>query len=578
MIAGMNEFGRTIAVCRQALIPVAIFSFFLNLLMLTLPLYAMQVFDRVVSGQSTETLLYLTVIAIFSLVVLALLDLLRARVLVRLGTWLDQRLSPSTFAEAIKVSLRSRRSHTRPMRDLQELRNFMSSNTLFSIFDIPWLPVYVVVIWILHPAMGMLATAVSVGFLLLALVNELVTRTPLNTAQEQQTRAQGDAESIMRNAEVVNALGMGANAVARWLGSYRAVVALGQIASDRGRVVLSLAKWLRMSVQVAVMGMGAYLVMRQELAPGGMIASSILLGRALAPIEGAIDTWKTATSARRAYQRLRAFFAEMGSGLTVDRTRLPAPQGRFSVRNLHFGYPGLKAPTVQNVSFDVEPGEVLAIVGPSGAGKSTLARLLTGIYVPRHGTVRLDGADVSRWDRGEVGPYLGYLPQDVELFAGTVAENIARLGPAPEGTVVEAARLAGAHEMILRLPNGYDTESGEAGSQLSGGQRQRVGLARALFGDPSVIILDEPNANLDDEGEAALQRAIAAVKARGGTVVMIAHRPSMLEQADRILVLRDGRVHAVGERTEILKQITRPKPVAVPLNAGAKSPPRVAAG
>jgi PrtD family type I secretion system ABC transporter len=417
-----------------------------------------------------------------------------------------------------------------------------------------------------------------VSFLLLALLNEMVTRNPLAVVQEQQSRAQGDAEAIMRNAEVVNALGMGGNAVARWLGSYRSVISSGQVASDRARSIMAFAKWWRMTVQVAVMGLGAFFVLRQEMAPGSMIASSILLGRALAPIEGAIDTWKQATAARRAYVRLRAFFAEVGGGLTVDRTRLPAPQGLVSVRNLVFGYPGLKAPTIQNVSFDAAPGEVLAIVGPSGAGKSTLARLLTGIYPPRNGTVRLDGADISRWDRGEVGPHLGYLPQDVELFAGTIAENIARLGPARDEDVVDAARLAGAHEMILALPNGYDTESGEAGSQLSGGQRQRIGLARALFGNPPLIILDEPNANLDDEGEAALHRAIAAVKARGGTVLMIAHRPSMLEQADRILVLRDGRVQAIGERAEILKQITRPKPVAVPVGGGTKQPPRVANG
>lgn len=574
MIRRKNELERVIAVCRRGLIPVAVFSFFANLLMLTMPLYMMQIFDRVISGRSVETLVYLTLIAVFALSIFGLLDLMRARVMIRLGMWLDQKLNAIAFFEAIKVSLRSRRSHTRPLRDLQELRNFMGSQALFSIFDTPWMPVYILVIWLIHPAIGMLAVAAAIIFLLLALLNELATRAPLTAAQEHQSKAQSDAESIMRNAEVVNALGMSGNIIGRWLGNYNTMLGHSQTANDRARAVLALVKTLRMMVQVAVYAVAAYLVLQHEMGPGGMIASSILLGRALAPVEGAIDTWKQASSARQAYTRLREFFAGNG-GLAVEPTRLPAPKGHLAVHNLTFGYPGLKMTTIRGVSFEVTPGEVVAIVGPSGAGKSTLARLLTGIYPPMSGSVRLDGADLSRWEREEVGPYIGYLPQDVELFDGTVAENIARLGPARDEDIVDAAQLAGVHELVLELPNGYETQIGEAGSQLSGGQRQRVGLARALFGNPPLIILDEPNANLDEEGEAALHRAIATMKARGSTIIMIAHRPSMLEQVDRIIVMREGRIQAMGERAEILKQITRPRAVP-PVEASAK--PRVAHG
>ncbi|MCB1885149.1 MAG: type I secretion system permease/ATPase [Geminicoccaceae bacterium] len=572
MFPKKNEFERAIAVCRRGLLPVAVFSFGVNMLMLTMPLYMMQVFDRVLSARSLDTLVYLSLIACFALVVMGLLDLARARIMVRLGTWLDQRLNFDAFTNAIKASFQARNSHTQPIRDLQEVRNFMTSNTLFQMFDAPWMPIYILIIWTMHPLLGILALSTAIIFLGLALLNEFATKQPLKSAQEHQMKAQADAESIMRNAEVINALGMGGNIARRWMGNYHEMLDQNRSASDRGRLIVAVAKSWRMIVQILVMGLGAYLVLNHELASGGMLAGSILLGRALAPIEGAIDSWKQARSARAAFSRLKTFFAHIEQ--RPEQTQLPAPKGHIAVRNLVFGYPNAKTPTIRGVSFDINPGEVLAIVGPSGAGKSTLARLITGIYRPLGGSVRLDGSELSAWERERIGPYIGYLPQDVELFEGTVAENVGRLGPTDDAAVIEAARLAGVHELVLGLTDGYDTRIGEAGGQLSGGQRQRVGLARALYGDPPLLVLDEPNANMDEAGEAALHRAIGVMKERGSTVVMIAHRPSMLKQVDRILWLSGGQIRMLGEREEVLKQLTAPRPVppARPAVAPAAAP------
>ena len=576
MFGKKNEFERVLAACRAHIVPVAAFSFCTNLLMLTMPLYMMQVFDRVIMNHSVNTLVFLTIIAVFALVVMGVLDLVRSRILVRLGTWFDQRLNIRAFLQAIKVSFHNRSSHTQPIRDLQELRNFMISNTLIQLFDIPWMPIYLLILWILHPYIGMLGIAAAVIFMGLAVLNDFLTKKPVRSAAESQVKAQTDAESIMRNAEVINALGMGGNIARRWGGSYHTMLDQTRSATDRSRFIVAAAKAWRMIVQVAVMGLGAYLVLQRELGPGGMIAGSILLGRALAPVEGAIDSWKQASSTRTAFKRLQAFFTHVED--QADQTELPAPTGRIAVRNLVFGYPGAKAPTIKGVSFDVTPGEVLAIIGPSGAGKSTLARLITGIYRPLGGSVRMDGADLSLWDRERIGPYLGYLPQDVELFNGTVADNIARLGAADDEAIIEAARLGDVHELILNLPEGYDTKIGEAGGQLSGGQRQRIGLARALFGNPPLLVLDEPNANMDDAGEAALNQAIAEMKARGSAIVMIAHRPSMLKQVDRILWLQGGQLRAIGERDEILKQVAGPRPVPPRPSAPAPNQPQIVHG
>jgi PrtD family type I secretion system ABC transporter len=385
------------------------------------------------------------------------------------------------------------------------------------------------------------------------------------------------AEATARNAEAIDAMGMMPAVVARWLATNREVLQHQAAASDRAGAFVALSKFWRLAVQIAVLAAGAFLVVEQELTAGGMIAGSILTSRALAPVDHSINTWKQVVAARAAYVRLRSMFQSIVP--RVESMPLPPPHAHITVEHLTFAYPGAGAPALQGITFEILPGEALAVVGPSAAGKSTLARLLVGVWLPSSGAVRLDGADVSLWDRADFGRYVGYLPQDVELFAGTVRDNIARMGNLPSDAVVSAARMAGVHDMILRLPMGYETEIGEGGAVLSGGQRQRIALARALLGRPRLLVLDEPHSNLDSEGDRALSDAIQAVKDDGGAVVIIAHRPGVLEHVDKILVLRDGQVHAYGASSDIMKLITRVRAVTKPDQALAVGePPVVGAG
>jgi PrtD family type I secretion system ABC transporter len=549
--------------CRRAFGFVGLFSLSINLLLLTVPLYMLQVFDRVLASQSEETLVFLTIIAIGAVLVLGLLELVRSRILVRASRWLEEMLAPAVFERSIAAALYGRPYRTEALRDLGQLRSFLGGSAIFSLFDAPWVPIYLLVIFLLHPVVGFVALAGAVVLFALAVLNELLTRNPLRTANRDATHGMQRAEATMRNAEVIDAMGMMPGVVASWLSRNGRALEQQILASDRAGTVLALSKFLRLAVQIAVLGAGAFLVVRHELTPGAMIACSILTSRALAPVEQAIGTWKQVIGARTAYGRLKAHFAE-AKLLRATGMPLPAPSGHLRVEGVTFAYPGTTRTTLKAVSCELLPGEALAIVGPSAAGKSTLARLLIGVWPPNVGAVRLDGADVHAWDRENFGRYVGYLPQDVELFAGTVQENIARLGDARPAAIHQAAQMAGVHEMILRLPRGYDTEIGEGGSILSGGQRQRIALARALLGPPRFLVLDEPNSNLDGSGEEALSNAIAAVKAAGGTVVIIAHRPRMLTHVDKILLLRNGLVEAFGMREEVMKLISRPRPVPTP--------------
>jgi PrtD family type I secretion system ABC transporter len=449
------------------------------------------------------------------------------------------------------------------LRDLGQLRSFLGGSAIFSLFDAPWVPIYLLVIFLLHPVVGFVALAGAVVLFALAVLNELLTRKPLRTANREAMHGMQRAEATMRNAEAIDAMGMMPGVVASWLSINDRALEQQVLASDRAGTVLALSKFLRLAVQIAVLGTAAFLATRHELTPGAMIAGSILTSRALAPVEQAIGTWKQVIGVRAAYGRLKAHFTETRL-LRATGMPLPAPSGHLSVEGVTFAYPGTTRTTLKAVSCELLPGEALAIVGPAAAGKSTLARLLIGVWPPNVGAVRLDGADVHTWDREDFGRYVGYLPQDVELFAGTVQENIARLGDARPPAIHQAAQMAGVHEMILRLPRGYGTEIGEGGAILSGGQRQRIALARALLGPPHFLVLDEPNSNLDGSGEEALSNAIAAVKASGGTVVIIAHRPSMLTHVDKILLLRNGQVEAFGMREEVMKLISRPRPVSTP--------------
>jgi PrtD family type I secretion system ABC transporter len=445
------------------------------------------------------------------------------------------------------------------LRDVSQVRQFVASPGIFSLFDAPWVPVYLFVIYLLHPVLFIIAVIGALMLFSLAVANELATRKPLKAANAQNVKALRKTAAAARNAEVIEAMGLMPGITRRWLSDNQGALQQQMLASGRAGLILAASKLCRLVLQVAMLGVGGYLVLRYELTPGGMIAGSIILSRALQPVEQAIGTWKSLLAARSAYTRLKTFMTQTQQ--RPAEMSLPTPHGHLSVEKVVFTPPGGQRPVLKGVSFALAAGECVAIVGPSAAGKSTLARLIVGAWRPNHGAVRLDGADVYSWERVDFGRHVGYLPQDVELFDGTIEDNIARLGEPDPAAVVKAARRAGVHEMILGLPDGYRTQIGEGGALLSGGQRQRIGLARAFFGGPRLIVLDEPNASLDSEGEEDLLRAMAKLKSDGATVVLIAHRPSMVSQVDKILFLRDGLVQMFGPREEVLPQVTRPVPV-----------------
>lgn len=545
---------------RRGLAVVAALSLFLNLLVLVSPLYMFQVFDRVLPSGHVETLVALTVVAGFALLVFGMLEVIRHQALVRISTWLDRRLSEPVLAASVGEALAGRLIGAQPLRDLAQLRAFLSSESVFPVLDAPWTLVFIAVIWLLHPWLGMLALLGAVLLFALALGSEMVMRAPLGAANERWMAAQRRGETTLRNAEVVHAMGMLPALLRRWhADNDRALDGHGQ-AGDRGAVIVGAAKFLRLFVQIAILGLGAYLVLQGELTGGGMIAGSILLGRALAPVEQAIGAWKGLVAARASHDRLQSLLSRHRP--SAPALRLPAPEGHLSVERLVFASPNSDRPILKHVTFELAAGEVLAVIGPSGSGKSTLCRLITGIWAPGSGHVRLDGAEVHTWERSDFGAHVGYLPQGVELFAGTVRDNIARMTDAPDEAVIAAARLAGCHELILRLPGGYGADVGPHGAGLSGGQRQWIGLARAMFGDPRLVVLDEPNASMDGAGEAALIEAIGRLKAHGTTVILVAHRPSLLVHVDKLLVMHDGTGALFGARDEVLPRlmVKRPAP------------------
>lgn len=567
---------RLLAPYRGPLAAAGVFSLFLNLLILTVPIYTLQIFDRVLSSRSVETLVMLTLAAGVALLTLATLDAVRSRVLLRIGIRLESELSREALRAGIAASARQPedRGGAQGPRDAAELRHFLTGPGMIALFDVPWVPVFVAVVFLLHPVLGAVALTGAVMLFGLALLNEIVTRRSLRAAHAAGTAAHAQAEGYLQSADVIMAMGMLPNAIKRWHRANAGTLSRLAIGVGRAGVLAGAAKLARLGVQVAIMAVAAYLILCGDLTPGAMIAASILMGRALAPVEVAIGGWRGLTSARAAYRRLAAALGPTRARIGCSAMRLPRPEGRLQVEQVIIAPPGAEQPVLRRVSFALAPGEALGIVGPSAAGKSTLARVVAGVWKPDHGAVRLDDADVYAWDPDDRGQHIGYLPQDVRLLAGTVAENIARLDPeAPAAAVIRAARMAGVHEMILRLPHGYETEVGDGGRLLSGGQRQRIGLARALFGRPRLIVLDEPNSHLDQAGEEGLHGAIAAAKATGATVVLITHRPSTLAAADKLLMLRDGVVELFGPASEVLAGLLRP--VAQP--AAADAGPHLAA-
>ncbi len=553
--------------CRRALIAVVFFSFCINLLMLTAPLYMLQIFDRVLNSRSTETLLFLTLMAVVAFVALGAVEAVRHQMLARIGSWIDRQISGELLKSALTNDLGAERgASVHSLRDLAVLRNFISGPAVFPILDAPWLPIFTIVIFMLHPWLGWLSIIGAVLLLGLAVANEFATSRPLRMSGAASTHSLEQAEAAVRNADVVQAMGMTPNLLRRWDHQNARMLALLDIAHGRGGAIKSLSRFLRMSLQIAILGAGAWLVLDGVITPGAMIAGSILFARALAPVDQAIGSWRSAINAKSAYRRIAA---QMSAHPPREAAmQLPPPTGRLQVEDVTYFHPSANQPILRGLSFDLVPGESLAIIGPTAVGKTTLARMLVGNLRPRAGHVRLDGADVADWHSDDIGPHIGYLPQDIELFAGTVRENIARMGEGDPEAIVAAAMAADVHDLVLRLADGYETEIGGSGMALSGGQRQRIALARALYGDPTLVVLDEPNANLDQPGEQALASVIGRLKERGASSILITHRLWILRQVDKILVLReDGCMF--GPRDEILAKFVGPQLDQAPASGGS---------
>lgn len=556
-----DAFADAIRTIKRGFTPVVVFSFFINMLMLTVPIYMLQVFDRVLGSGNVDTLIVLTTIAIVSLLTLAALEGVRTYVMIGLSSWMSRKLGGNILSSSVRIALgQSNDPSVRGLRDMETVRGFLTGPGVFAVLDAPWVPVFLAVIFLVHPLLGWIATIGALILFGLALANDIVTREPLGQASAESQKSMHRAETAVRNADMISAMGVLPNLVNRWNQDNGRMISLQSLASRRGGAITAFAKFARFTIQLGVLGTGAYLAVLQEITPGAMIASSIIMGRALAPVEQAIGAWKGLVAARGAYARLQELIAGGRSG--ASDMELPPPEGKLTVTGLTFGVPSRTEPILSNVSFALEPGEALGLIGPSAAGKTTLARLLVGSWLPSSGHVRLDGADMSLWRDQDRLQYIGYLPQDVELLGGTVKENIARMGDADDAHVIAAAQLADVHEMVLSLPEGYDTQIGEAGGVLSGGQRQRIALARALFGTPKLLVLDEPNASLDRVGEQALLDTIDEMRRRGVTIVVIAHRPSMLEHVDKILVLREGKVDMYGTRDDVMAQLMGKQPPA----------------
>ena len=534
---------------------VGLFSFFVNLLMLTGPLFMLQVYDRVLGSRSEETLFAMSLLVAFLFVMMGLLDFARGRVMARVGARFQARLDRRVFGAVMRRSVAGQSTKAETgLADLEAVQRLMTSPVLTAVFDIPWTPVFLFGISLFHPWLGMMAV-VGGGILIVAtVINQITTIRPVERVAAASHAAHKMSAQMLSEAEMVRAMGMQDSAFERWQKARGESLSATVAASDLGGAFSVSTKTFRLFLQSAMLGLGAYLVLQGEITPGAMIAGSILMGRALAPIEMAVNQWPLVQRARSGWESLGELLTEVP--LEAPRTKLPAPAAKLDVQQLTVLPPGEAQASLRMVSFSVKPGQAVGVIGPSGAGKSTLARALTGVWRAAGGKVRLDGAALEQYDPNDLGRYIGYLPQRVELFDGTVAENIARLDKEIDhAKVVEAAKRADAHDMILKLPQGYDTPVLAHGGRLSGGQIQRVGLARALYGDPVILVLDEPNSNLDNEGSQALNKAIRATKVDGRSVLIMAHRPAAIQECDTLLVLDAGTRRAFGPRDEVMKEV-----------------------
>ena len=536
---------------------IGLFSFFVNLLMLTGPLYMLQVYDRVLGSRSEATLLALTVLVAFLYGMMGLLDYARGRLLARIGARFQDRLDRRVFSAGLRrTALMPKAGPSNGLRDLEAVQRFLGSPVLAAFYDIPWTPIFIVGIFIFHPWLGWLALVGGALLITIALMNQWLSQKPVDEANRSTLTAEHIAEQIRNEAETVQSLGMRGATFDRWQGARGQALEQSVTASDTSGSFTTTSKTLRLFLQSAMLGLGAYLVLRGELTPGAMIAGSILLGRALQPVEQSIGQWAMVQRARTGWAHL----AELLGTIPDEgaRTPLPRPKANLDIQQITVVPPGDQQAALRMVSATIAPGQALGVIGPSGAGKSTLARAITGVWHCAAGRIRLDGATLDQYDPDVLGSYIGYLPQRVQLFDGSIAENIARLRPgADPDKIIEAAKKAAAHDMIVHLPEGYDTRVTASGGRLSGGQIQRIGLARAMFGDPVLLVLDEPNSNLDNEGSAALNAAIREMKAAGGAVLIMAHRPAAIQECELLLVLDQGARQAFGPRDEVLKKMVK---------------------
>jgi ATP-binding cassette subfamily C protein len=552
--------------CRGAFWSVAIFSGVVNLLMLAGPLYMLQIYDRVLASRSVPTLVALSIFLVGAYAFQGVLDAIRGRIVVRGAAVLDQHLDTTVHRAVIALAIQSRRPNDahQPLRDLDSIRAFLTGTGPIAIVDLPWMPFFLFICFLIHPWLGVVSLAGAILLLALTLMTERSTRAPSRTVAQDAGLRTAMVEADRRNSESVVAMGMGEALANRWSKVNDNFLAAVRRSTDVANTYGSLAKVLRLLLQSIILGLGAYLVLRQELTPGAMIAASIMMGRALAPIDAAIANWRAFIAARQSVTRLSDVLERIRSGQTT--TDLPKPCRAIDVEHVSVAPPGAQGTILNNVNFRLGAGEALGIIGPSGAGKTSLVRTLVGIWRPVRGAVRLDGAAIDQWNRTSLGKHIGFVSQNVELFDGTISENIARMATQPDAeAVIAAAQAAGAHDMVLRLPSGYDTRIGDGGTALSAGQRQRIALARAVFGSPFLVVLDEPNSNLDNEGEMALQQAIVGLKSRGAIVVLIAHRPTALAACDKVLFVANGAQQAFGPRDEVLQKVlARPSPQQAP--------------
>ena len=574
--ATSSELKEAILTSKKSFFIVGFFSLFINILMLVPPLYMLQLYDRVLTSRSEDTLYMLTGIVIVLFITMALLEMVRSKILVKVGNKLDAILSQRIFSSLFDMANKHPgKASSMPLSDLTSIRQFMTGNGLFAFFDAPWIPIYIAVLFVFHPSFGYFAIFAAIVLVCFTILNEYSTKEKLLEANNLSRKSIMYVDSSLRNAEVINAMGMKDNIKTIWQEKYYGFLNAQNDASNKAGVWSNISKTSRMMFQSLMLGLGGYLAIQDEVSSGMMIAGSIIMGRALAPLDLIINSWKGFSSARTSFHRLDALLKDFPK--SHEYMELPAPEGEILLEGVVVIPPGAKQPSVKGISMFIQKGDVVGIIGPSAAGKSSLARAILGLWPLLQGKVRLDKADIFQWDKIILGKYIGYLPQDIELFEGTISQNIARFGEVDSQKVVDAAKKAGVHEMILRLEDGYDTRIGAAGATLSGGQRQRIGFARAIYDNPVLVVLDEPNSNLDDQGEIALVKAIKALKENNTTVIIITHRPSILQVTNKLAVVKQGLLEAFGPTNEILskmaeaaktaqasKQVVKPQSASAP--------------